>query len=169
MKSSIQTHTHTHTEWISFSYKTWSFSKMIFFFLNSCAQWMAYEHGDRPTIIWRNEKPATGSTPSDPRAENKGCQGRSRKPGLQLCSLASEEVREFRAGARASRSGIGTSSTGPVVEMWHRKGNQRDEACRCELGKLLVEPALSSEIHRYKQKKNKKLNIICIYIHTHIV
>lgn len=54
-----------------------------------------------------------------------------------------------------------------VAEIWCQKGNKRDEACGCERVKLLVEPALSSEIHRYKQKKNKKLNIICIYIHTY--
>lgn len=87
----------------------------------------------------------------------------------QVRPLASKEVRELQVGARPPGQESGQAALGWAVEMWHRKGNKCDEACRCELVKLLVGPALSSEMLLVRAKQNKKLNIIHIYTHIHIV
>lgn len=47
--------------------------------------------------------------------------------------------------------------------MWHHRGITKVmEPVGLSLVMLLVKPALSLEIHRYKLNKNKKINIICL-------
>ena len=136
---------------------------IFFFFFNSCARWMAYEHGDWATTTWRNEK-------ADPREARqavlglgtRGARASTESLGLQGRSPGSEEVPELTGGTRASGPGTGTSGTcpDPVAEMWHHRGVTKvTEPVGLSLGMLLVKPALSLEIQRYKRNKNKKLNM----------
>lgn len=82
------------------------------------------------------------------------------KPGPLGGSCESNEELELTVGARTSGSGAGTSST-RLVEMWHFRDSKGYGPYRSEPGEASGQGCFLLKINRYKENKNKKLDIIC--------
>lgn len=163
----LNTHTKKiYTEWISFSYKIkiWSFGEMTFFFffkfLCQMTGLWAWGSGELHLQKWKSR--FMGSMQSNSRPGDERCQSRHRKPGLPGALIWGRWWTRIHSRCPGLQVRRQDRQHGLWLERGTTEVRKVMEPAGLRLVKLRVRPALSLEMHSYKQNKNMKLDRICL-------